>query len=82
MRNSTELYTLELKMKRQEEMNSRVVFHAAQSEITQEVSHLLKRLDTRVRIKPFSVKLKRIIKCQIVRACMADTAQVLFLLGK
>lgn len=46
MCNGTELYTLELKMRRQEEMNSTVVFHAVQSEITQEVSHLLKRLDT------------------------------------
>lgn len=47
MCNSTEHYTLELKMRRQEEMNSIVVFHAAQNEITQEVSHLLKRLDAR-----------------------------------
>lgn len=44
---STQLCTLELKMRRQEEMNSIAVFHAAQREITQEVSHLLKRLDTR-----------------------------------
>jgi len=34
-------------MRRQEEMNSVGVFRAAQSEITQEVSHLLKRLDMR-----------------------------------
>lgn len=47
MCNSTEHYALELKMRRQEEMNSIVVFHAAQNEITQEVSHLLKRLGAR-----------------------------------
>lgn len=44
---STKLYTLELKMRRQEEVNKIVVFHALQSEITQEVSDFLKRLNTR-----------------------------------